>query len=72
MECKECKTEIPVGLKYCPHCGEKVIPKRKIKCKKCEEILESRWKFCPMCGTDAKPKKTAAKKKVDKKSLTKK
>lgn len=31
MECKFCKSEIPDNAKYCPYCGQKMLPDKPIQ-----------------------------------------
>ena len=45
-KCPHCGNEIAKGAKFCPSCGEKLVP----TCPKCGAELTPGAKFCPNCG----------------------
>ncbi|HPQ89409.1 MAG TPA: zinc ribbon domain-containing protein, partial [Candidatus Mcinerneyibacteriales bacterium] len=49
--CASCGQPVPLGAKFCPHCGEVI---RKKKCPACGAVLSDENKFCPQCGHDLK------------------
>jgi predicted amidophosphoribosyltransferase len=50
-ECASCHSQIPVGGKFCPECGQ---PMQK-HCTNCNASLSPTAKFCAECGTPANP-----------------
>lgn len=50
MKCRYCNTELKIGAKFCPNCGEKVIEVN--ICIKCGEKIKPGAKFCPFCGAN--------------------
>ncbi len=57
--CAFCGQSVPVGLKYCPHCGSEAEP----MCPHCQAAIKPEWQFCPVCAArlsaaDAEPART--------------
>jgi len=50
-ECASCHSQVPVGGKFCPECGQ---PMQK-HCTNCNATLSPTAKFCAECGTPANP-----------------
>jgi len=48
MVCSQCKGTMPVGSKFCPHCGLKLGTD--VKCPHCGEDIPAGSAFCPKCG----------------------
>lgn len=46
--CPKCNQEVPIGAKFCPHCGEKINVDK--FCPNCGKKLDANAKFCPECG----------------------
>lgn len=57
FKCFYCDNSLnmPVGSKYCPHCGKpitfKAIPDPEEQCGNCHEYFESDDLYCRYCGT---------------------
>ena len=54
-KCAKCGAEIPENSKFCPECGEKVIPADSVICPGCGKTVK-KSKFCPECGCSLIPK----------------
>lgn len=50
VECNNCGEYISSQNKYCPSCGELVIPTGKKECPWCHEIINKKAKYCNNCG----------------------
>lgn len=50
IPCPKCGEMIPEKSKFCPGCGEKIVPKGEIVCPECGEKLPAGAKFCLNCG----------------------
>jgi membrane protease subunit (stomatin/prohibitin family) len=50
VNCPACHGEVPIGSRFCPHCGHQLVVIR--KCPRCDENLSAADKFCPSCGLD--------------------
>ena len=46
-----CGKEIPVGSKFCPHCGQMQSQKQQCPNPACGVEIPNGFKFCPNCGT---------------------
>ncbi len=49
--CSNCGAKVPVGTKFCPECGQKMVPATGLTCTNCGAALAPGTKFCPECGT---------------------
>jgi RNA polymerase subunit RPABC4/transcription elongation factor Spt4 len=49
IACTKCNTQLPLGSKFCPQCGEKLGIA--LFCENCAEKINPDTKFCPKCGT---------------------
>ena len=47
--CPKCNSEVKANLKFCPECGAKFAPSKKV-CGSCGAEVKSSAKFCPECG----------------------
>lgn len=45
-KCPKCKKPVQSGVKFCPHCGEKLF----VTCPKCNVDYPAGTKFCTQCG----------------------
>lgn len=56
VTCPECRQAVPVGARFCGHCGSQLLVFK--QCARCGEKLPPQAKFCLQCGApvDAKPK----------------
>lgn len=50
IKCAKCSATIDEDAKFCPSCGEKVIPEGMITCAKCGEAVSASAKYCSKCG----------------------
>ncbi len=48
MKCLKCQYDLSDKVRFCPRCGEKVVPVR--YCSNCGEKMEEGAKFCAKCG----------------------
>ncbi len=48
-KCSACGATLPANAKFCPECGEKVIPAGMVVCPSCGRTV-TKGKFCPECG----------------------
>ena len=46
--CPNCKEDVAVGFKFCPHCGQTVATEK--ACISCNENIAIQFSFCPHCG----------------------
>ncbi|MDF1614250.1 SPFH domain-containing protein [Desulfurivibrio dismutans] len=46
--CAECRGEIPVEARFCPHCGHQQVVLQ--QCQHCGKNLTPNARFCPKCG----------------------
>lgn len=51
VKCAKCGSEVSAGTKFCPECGEKMVPAGGLVCANCGAVLAPGTKFCPECGT---------------------
>ena len=49
--CNNCGANVPAGTKFCPECGQKMVPAGGSTCTNCGAALMPGAKFCPECGT---------------------
>ena len=49
VKCAACGAEISEKNKFCPECGERVVPDSSIVCPECGNVV-AKGKFCPECG----------------------
>jgi len=49
--CSNCGAKVPAGTKFCPECGQKMVPAAGLTCTNCGAALAPGAKFCPECGT---------------------
>lgn len=56
--CQDCRQEIPVNARFCPHCGHQQLVFT--ECANCGKNLTPNARFCSRCGhpTEEKPKPT--------------
>ncbi len=47
--CSKCGNSISNDSKFCPNCGEKVVPTDTLRCPDCDGIIK-KGNFCPSCG----------------------
>lgn len=45
-----CGAEVKSQSKFCPQCGEIIIPKGKMLCPNCNDLILEDAKFCNICG----------------------
>ncbi|MFP4661843.1 MAG: zinc ribbon domain-containing protein [Halanaerobiales bacterium] len=50
VKCSNCEKYIEPENRFCPSCGEKIIPEGMMECSECGELLEKGSKFCNKCG----------------------
>ena len=49
LPCPKCNTPVQQGTKFCPNCGQSMVP-QKATCVKCNNEINQGTKFCPECG----------------------
>jgi membrane protease subunit (stomatin/prohibitin family) len=54
VRCPDCKGDVPVEARFCPHCGHQVVVFT--QCANCEKNLPPHAKFCSRCGHSAEEK----------------
>lgn len=47
--CPKCNNPVQQGTKFCPNCGQSMVP-QKATCVKCNNEINPGTKFCPECG----------------------
>lgn len=50
VNCSKCHGDVPIGSRFCPHCGHQMVVIR--KCPTCSKDLGPADKYCPLCGLD--------------------
>ncbi len=51
VPCASCGAQVRAGAKFCPECGQKVVPAGSTPCVRCGAALAAGAKFCPECGS---------------------
>lgn len=51
VECPKCHGGVPLGSRFCPHCGANLAPEM-VGCPKCGQSIPAKSKFCPNCGVE--------------------
>ncbi|NLL37434.1 MAG: SPFH domain-containing protein [Fretibacterium sp.] len=46
VPCPKCQKDVPQGTRFCPHCGNAMVP----LCANCKTPLGDGARFCPKCG----------------------
>ena len=48
--CPHCGAEIPAESKFCPQCGQRLVPEEELRCPHCRAEVPAGSRFCPQCG----------------------
>ncbi len=56
VKCGKCGTLVAATTKFCPECGNPMVPEKpkQKKCLRCGKEVEPGTKFCPECGYEIK------------------